>query len=304
MSAVPEYRFGRVTGTFPDLTVVSERSERPMVCCGYCSAHMAVFTAKLGVTRSMLVEAHRIRAEGGRDHNAGSRASELRAGAAELGVTLASIAIEDMPERLRKGFAIVASVQYSKTPEFLKVQANDFGHSVCLFGWDEDNNRAGYFDPLWEQGARGAWAPWPLLRPSLWENGNHNTTIVRLEAMAGDYAVFDDQVQSLKVGTVAAGTPFFNDWAMNSRRGAVGAKPIRVQMMGYRGEAYAVQVTTGQGWSDGQSRPTLVFVAKDRVSAIEDQPPPVSGGASEEELLAAEQRGYDLALSVFPPRPA
>lgn len=177
---LPEYRYGKVTGTYPDLTVVSERSETPMVCCGYCSAHMACITSKAGLSNLMTNEAHAIRRMGGRPHNYGSRASELRAGAkAALGVTLMSVAIEDIPDRLRKGFAVEVAIQYAKLAGWLKVQTNDFGHSVLLFGWQEANNRAGFFDPLWSQGARGAWAPWTTIKAALWENGNHNTTTVK-----------------------------------------------------------------------------------------------------------------------------
>jgi hypothetical protein len=301
--SLPEYRYGQVTGLFPDLAVVSERGETPMVCCGYCSAHMACRTSRLGLSASMLEEAHEIRAAGGRPHNAGSKASELRAGAKDaLGITLASIAIADIPDRLRNGFAVVASLQYRLLPAWLRVQANDFGHSATLYGWNEPDDQAGYFDPLWDQDARGAWAPWAQIAQALWANGNHSTTIVRLQPVAGDYVIFDEQVQSLKVGKVTGGTAFFNDWRMTSKRGQVGTGSIGVQIMGYRGEAYAIQVFTGQGWPDGVSRVTLVFVAKDAVSEIVNQPPPTAG-ASDEELLTARREGYDLAMSPFPPRP-
>src|SRR6187402_3334103 len=139
---LPEYRHGKVTGLFPDLTVVSERSETPMVCCGYCSAHMACLTARTGLSTSMKNEAHAIRAAGGRPHNWGNKASELRDGAkAALGVTLKSVAVADIPARLRAGFAVVVAVQYSKLPSYLKVQSNDFGHADLLFGWDEADDR-------------------------------------------------------------------------------------------------------------------------------------------------------------------
>ena len=102
MAALPEYRYGKVTDQPVDLTVVSERSESPMVCCGYCSAHMAARTAKAGLSTRMENEAHAIRKAGGRPHNHGNTASELRNGAQiALGVTLKSIAIDDIPARLR-----------------------------------------------------------------------------------------------------------------------------------------------------------------------------------------------------------
>ena len=305
---LPEYRYGKVTGLFPDLTVVSERSESPMVCCGYCSAHMASICAKAGLSSLMKNEAHAIRKAGGRPHNNGSRASELRAGASKaLGVTLKSVAITDIPDRLRKGYAVEVAVQYGKLPGWLKVQTNDFGHSGVLFGWDEKNDRAGYYDPLWTQGARGAWVPWVSIKAALWENGNHNTTVVkRVKAVpvSGDYVVYDAEVESRKTGKVAASTPFFNDWKMTVKRGTVSSNGITAQIMGYRGDAYAMQVKTAQGWTDGVSRPTLVFIAKSKVTGIVNAPiPPTTTTPDPAQLLAAEQKGYDLALSAFPPRP-
>jgi len=180
---LPDYNKGKVSGTYPELTVVSERGETPMVCCGYCSAHMACRTAKAGLSKSMKNEAHMIRAQGGRAHNAGSKASELREGAKNaLGITLKSVARADMTARLRAGFAIVAAVQYAKLPGPLKVQTNDFGHSVCLFGWRESDDCVGVFDPLWTQGAAGAWSPWSNFNDALWPDGSHSSTTVRLVA--------------------------------------------------------------------------------------------------------------------------
>jgi hypothetical protein len=304
MAVLPEYRYGKVSGLYPDLTVVSERAESPMVCCGYCSTHMACITAKTGLSSLMTKEAHAIRAKGGRPHNAGSKASELRAGAlAALGVTLKSVAITDIPARLAKGFAVEVAIQYGKLPSWVRVQTNDFGHSVCLFGWDDANDRAGLYDPLWTQGARGAWVPWSEIKPALWENGNHNTTIVRFEPVAGDYVIYTDQVTSLKTGKVASGTSFYNDWKLVDKRGAM-SSTATVEVMGYRGTALAIQVSTGQGWPDGVTRSTLVFVPKASVTGIVDASVPSGGGCTDEELLAAEQKGYDLALSAFPPRPS
>jgi hypothetical protein len=302
--AVPQYKYGKVTGLFPDLTVVSERAESPMVCCGYCATHMACITARTGLSTKMENEAHAIRSAGGRAHNAGSRRSEERAGASKaLGITLLNIAIADIPDRLAKGFSVVVAVQYARLPDWIKVQANDFGHAVTLFGYDV--GRVGFFDPLWDQGARGAWTPWPSVLNALWENGNHNTTTVRLMTVAGgDYIIYDDQVTSLKLGDVAPETDFFNDWAMTERRGAIGVNGGRVQIMGYRGSSLAIQINSSQGWTDGISRPTLVYVPKSKVTNIIDTVPPSTVGCTPEEVLAAEQRGYDLALSAFPPRPS
>ena len=268
MSKLPEYRYGR---TPVDFTVISERAEVPMVCCGYCSAHMAARSATPGLTNRMQVEAHKIRARGGRAHNSGSRASELIKGTlGAVGVTLKSVAIEDIPDRLRKGFAVVAGCQYARLPSYLKVQTNDFTHSVCLYGWVEAEDRAGFYDPLWEQAARGAWVPWAQVRNALMPNGNHMSTTVKVVPVAGDYVIYDAQVQSKKTGKVAPSAPMFNDWRMSQKRGAISSNGTTAQIMGYRSTAYAIQVNTSQGWSDGKSRPTLVFVAQDKVTDIKD----------------------------------
>jgi hypothetical protein len=103
---------------------------------------------------------------------------------------------------------------------------------------------------------------------------------------------------------VAAGTPFYNDWQLSAQRGSVGTAAIKCQLFGYRGHAIALQVKTGQGWPDGVSRVTMVYVDSGAVSGVVDAPPATGGGATEAQLLAARQEGYDLALSVFPPRPS
>lgn len=268
MSALPEYRYGRAPA---DLTVISERAEVPMVCCGPCSAHMAASTSKPGLTRRMQVESHQIRAKGGRPHNYGSRPSELIEGTrSAVGVTLMGVAIYDIPTRLRDGFAVVAGVQYARLPGWLKIQNNDFRHSVCLYGWDENNDRAGFFDPLWQQGARGAWVPWGMVRNGLLPNGYHMSTTQRVVQVAGDYVVYDTQVQSKKTGKVAASAPMYNDWRLTQKRGAISSNGTTAQIMGYRSTAYAIQVNTAQGWVDGKSRPTLVFVSQSKVSDIKD----------------------------------
>jgi hypothetical protein len=168
------YRYGKVPATI--LTVTSETVERPYVCCGYSSAQMAARTAKAGVSADLKHEGHAVRSRSGRPHNAGSNPTELRNGLrAALGVDVDSIAKSAVPGRLRGGYAVVAALDYGPLPEYLKVQGGNFGHSVCLFGWREDGNYAGYFDPLWPQGAQGAWAKWSDIDQALWSSG-HNTT--------------------------------------------------------------------------------------------------------------------------------
>ena len=81
-------------------------------------------------------EAHAIRSAGGRSHNNGNNAQELRDGAKEaIGVTLDAIAVEEIPDRLRAGYAVTAGLQYGDLPDYLRVQNGDFGHAVCLYRW-------------------------------------------------------------------------------------------------------------------------------------------------------------------------
>jgi len=176
---VPSYRYGKVDGTYPLLTVISERIEKPMVCCGYAAAHMAAFTARTGVSKRLVNEGHEMRTLGGRPHNAGSNASELRTGCkAATNVNLVALAKSSIPDRLAKGFAVVINLSYEKLPPELQVQSNAFGHTALLFG--SQRGMVGYFDPLWDQGSSGAWVPWQRLLPALWGDGAHSTTVTRL----------------------------------------------------------------------------------------------------------------------------
>jgi len=177
----PNYAYGKVTDLHPDLKVTTETTETPYVCCGYCSAAMACRTARTGLSSSMGSTAHGIRNAGGRPHDNGNNASELRTGSKEAhNVTLKSIAISEIPNRLRDGFAVTVGLQYAELPDYLKVQGNDFGHACCLFGWKESGDYVGFFDPLWPQDARGAWAKWSDVKSALWSDGNHSTTTVKL----------------------------------------------------------------------------------------------------------------------------
>jgi hypothetical protein len=176
----PSYKYGKVDNA---LRVVTQTSETPYVCCGYCSTHMAARTAKAGLSDRMQEEAHSIRAAGGRPHDSGSNAQELRDGAAEaIGVTLYAVTVDEVPDRVRAGYACEIAVQYGDLPDYLKIQGNDFGHSVCLFGWKEDGQMVGFFDPLWPQGAQGAWAKWSDVRRAMWGDGNHSSTIAILQS--------------------------------------------------------------------------------------------------------------------------
>jgi hypothetical protein len=173
------YRYGK--GPASILTVTTETRERPYVCCGYSSAQMAARTAKAGVSADLNNEGHRIRNHGGRPHNAGSNATELRNGLQRaLSVDVDEVSKGSIMGRLRAGYAVVASLSYGPLPEYLKVQGGDFGHSVCLRGYRKDGSTEyiGYFDPLWPQGSQGAWTKWSDIDQALWSSG-HNTTKVK-----------------------------------------------------------------------------------------------------------------------------
>lgn len=177
----PNYKYGKVEGQYPDVKVMTETTESPYVCCGYCTAGMACRTAKDGLSSKMNSTAHPIRSEGGRPHDAGNNASELRTGADRAwNVNLDAIAVSEIPDRLRGGYAVTAALDYVDLPDYLKVQSGSFGHAVMLRGWKEDGDYVGFFDPLWPQDARGAWAKWGDIKPALWSDGNHSTTTKKL----------------------------------------------------------------------------------------------------------------------------
>jgi hypothetical protein len=173
----PSYGYGKVTGLYPDVLIMTETTESPMVCCGYCSAGMVCRTVKSGLSSKMNATAHPIRTKGGRPHNSGSNATELRNGSKLAhGVTLDAVAVSEIKDRLRSGYAVEIACQYADLPSYLRVQSGDFGHSVMLYGFveDGDDDLVGFFDPLWPQDARGAWARWLDIKPALWSDGNHN----------------------------------------------------------------------------------------------------------------------------------
>ena len=183
--SAPDYNYGKVTGQSPDLLVMTETTESPYVCCGYCSAGMACNVVKPSLSNLMGQVAHPIRNQGGRPHNNGNNAGELRAGAkSAYNITLKSIAISEIKERLAQGYAVTVGLQYGDLPGYLKVQGGDFGHACCLYGIQqrEDDDRVGFFDPLYPQDARGAWARWADVKAALWSDGNHSTTTVLYES--------------------------------------------------------------------------------------------------------------------------
>jgi hypothetical protein len=155
-----------------------------MVDCGYCSTQFAARTARAGVGGVGKTEGHRIRAQGGRAHWAGSNASEQRNGVKRaLSVDMTAIRKAAVLARVKQGFAVTISLTYIRLPSYLKVQTNDFGHCVTLFAHRTESgvDYVGYFDPLFEQGSQGSWARWSDIDQSLWDAG-HNTTVVKYVA--------------------------------------------------------------------------------------------------------------------------
>jgi hypothetical protein len=163
-------------------TVISERFEAPMVCCGYCSTQFAARAAKSGISSNGKVEGHAIRKAGGRAHNAGSNAGEERTGAKKaLSLTLTGINKSAILARVKAGYTVTVSVRYQKLPSYLKVQSNDFGHKISLksFRMGKDGRHyLGFFDPLYQQGSQGTWAKWIDIRDAIYDTG-HNTTITK-----------------------------------------------------------------------------------------------------------------------------
>jgi len=77
-------------------------------------------------------------------------------------------------------------------------------------------------------------------------------------------------------------------------------------MFGKRGDSYAVQKNTGKPYADGVVRESIVYVKQGDCKNIRTKPAPITpapGGCTPEEVIKHQQEGYDLALSVFPPRP-
>jgi hypothetical protein len=310
------YLHGAVESTPLPLTVITETVESPYVCCGYSSAHMACWTAKNGLSMDLRKEAHAIRAKGGRPHNAGSKASELRAGAkAALGITLADVAKKDIVDRLREGYAVVASIQYGQLPDWLKVQSNDFGHSVTLYGW-RAGDRVGFFDPLWRQRAKGAWAPWTDIDQALWASGHSTTTVQRTVAPTGDTELSintsGNDLTSAKRVVINVDTDIFKE-ASGANRIATAKKGYSYPYIGNPQNAsrYAALIQTGLIYEDKVVRPTVLYVEK--ADAKVEAAPPVPSACSPEELLKAKQEEYDRIKAgakathavtvVLPPRP-
>lgn len=172
------YPYGKVPSSIA--TVISERFERPMVCCGYCSGQNVIRSATGGIGTDGSVEGHRMRAAGGRPHWAGNTSAELRQGASvAYGVNLLGISKDAVLPRVRQGFAVACSLTYAKLPGYLKVQVNDFAHCVMLKGHRavDGIDYVGYFDPLFDQGSQGTWARWDDIKEALWSTGHSTSTV-------------------------------------------------------------------------------------------------------------------------------
>ena len=173
------YPYGKVPSSIG--TIVSERFERPMVDCGYCSAQMAARTARAAVGSNGKTEGHKMRANAGRPHWNGSNSTEIRRGLMNvLKVDVDGIEKSAVLGRVKAGYAVVISITYTSLPGYLKTQLGDFGHSVTLRGHRVEGGRdyVGWFDPLYEQGSQATWARWTDVDQALWSTG-HNTTKVK-----------------------------------------------------------------------------------------------------------------------------
>lgn len=170
------YPYGKVPSSKG--TIVSERFERPMVDCGYCSAQMAARTSRAGVGSNGKTEGHKMRGSAGRPHWNGSNSTEIRRGLANvLNVDVNGISKGDVLSRVKQGFGVVVSLTYTSLPGYLKTQLGDFGHSVFIFAHRVEGGRdyVGWFDPLYEQSSQATWARWTDVDQALWSTG-HNTT--------------------------------------------------------------------------------------------------------------------------------
>lgn len=298
------FPYGKVAGLEPDLRVVTETGETPFVCCGYCAAHMACWTAREGLSTSMFSEAHAIRSDAGRSHNSGSNASELRNGAAgALGITLEAIAVDEIVGQLRAGFAVAASLQYADLPDYLRVQGGDFGHGVTLYGYRSSDEGVGYFDPLWPQGVQGAWARWRDLTPALWADGNHSTTVTRWPGAGGSGDMPINSADGLVTGLradVPAGLDFFADPNLTEWLGSMSSAASVVYVGNPIGETVeggsrAIQVNTGSAYNDGSTRPTIVYVAADAVDPY-SVPPAVPPSTDADAIREARDAEWEHAL--------
>ena len=288
------YLHGKVVSPL-GLTVITETREKPWVCCGYCSAHMACWTAKEGVSKDMFQEAHDIREAAGRPHPAGSKASELKAGALQaIGVTLETISKSGIITSLREGYTVTVSLQYAQLPGYLRNQSNDFGHSSVLHGW-RDGNFIGYYDPLWQQGAAGAWAPWTDIDQSLWDSGHLTTTVIRGTGGDGDVAINTSGAGGLTSGKNAK---VLRDTTLYEE--ATGTTRVATARAGYKytyvgvpltSSRYAVLVNTGILYADDIVRPTILYL--DKVDAVIEEKPDVPPLDCDEEVLIARKAEYN-----------
>ena len=306
------YPYGKVSGLEPDLRVITETGETPYVCCGYCATHMAAWTAREGLSVSMFEEAHAIRSAAGRGHNSGSNATELRNGASSaLGVELEAVAVSEVRDRLEAGYAISASLQYADLPDYLRVQGGDFGHGVTLYGYREDDDLVGYFDPLWPQGASGSWTRWRDLEPSLWSDGNHSTTLTRWATGPEEVDVPIQAASGLTTtirARIRANVTWYEDANLARAAGRFSSDAdvfyVGAPIGETGGAAYAVLVNTGVPYNDAVVRPTVVYVAAGDADTYSVPPPETPpGGADADEIRLERDEAWEDAIRHGEPWP-
>lgn len=124
-----------------------------------------------------------------------------------------------------------------------------------------DGARVWVLDPLAPQGYAGDIATVEDVVKWAWGPDYARETMAGSLEASMTYVIYNDEVESIRTGRFLKGTEFFADYEMKNRLGALGAD-VTVQIMGYRGSALAIQVTTGTPYADKLPRPTLVFVNK------------------------------------------
>jgi hypothetical protein len=294
------YPYGKVPTSIG--IVVTEKVEKPLVCCGYASAQMVARTARAGVGTNLKTEGHRIRSLGGRPHWNGSNAGELRAGLSKaLGVKVTGITKGAVLSRVKQGFGVTISIQYIKLPSYLKVQTNDFGHSVMLRGYRSEGgyDLVGYFDPLYEQGAQGSWARWVDIDQALWDGG-HNTATTKwvpptpppVTPPTGS-STEDDYVTTPAIPKqldVPSGKWLYIHSDFRTDPGNVQISPARqMPLAGFTAKGdYAV------GYEPASNVPTnlkVMYVKKADATVIGYPPPPASG-PTPDQVLAIRKAEY------------
>jgi hypothetical protein len=166
----------------------------------------------------------------------------------------------------------------------VKTQSGSFGHSVCLFGWKEDIDAAGFYDPLYSQDTDGLWAKWADIDNAAWSGSSaHSYTPVASSGGGGggDLAIQASAgIASGNLVTITNGMKLCYDAelkrVMKTQSGTVKMPYIGIPLPGEpgRGVSRAVLVNTGIPYEDGVTRPTIVYIPV--AAVVEPTPPPTT----------------------------